>query len=152
MKPIFPLRKSLLVLALCLPVAAVQALAGVDDEGEISSGAGEDVRYNGVWNVRFEHGGTAVHDLRDWGGSWPEEGRSKMPAVCQGKKLPLTVQLTHPDLGLSFTVFASTVDPKCPNISYRFNPVDATAKTLKATARGNGPATMKLVRRQKPPK
>jgi hypothetical protein len=159
--PLFNLRKSLLLLALCLPIA-VFAQHDHDekdingDEGDREAPShGSDRKddapvFAGVWNIRFDHGGSAVLDLRDWDGFWTEKGRSKMPAVCQGKKLPLTVQLTHPDFGLSFTVFASTVDPKCPNISYRFNPVDATAKTLKATTRGNGPATMKLVRRQKP--
>jgi len=161
--PASHLRQSLLLLALCLPVAAL-AQHGTQDEdingdhGDREAPShGSDRKddapvFAGVWNVRFDHGGSAVLDLRDWDGFWTEKGRSVMPAACQGKKLPLTVQLTHPDLGVSFTVFASTVDPKCPNISYRFNPVDASAKTMKATARGNGPATMKLVRRQSKPK
>jgi len=144
MKPIFPLRKSLLVLALCLPVAAVQALAGVDDEGEISSGAGEDVRYNGVWNVRFDGGGSAVLVFSPQGESWLEKGRPGMPKVCQGKHLPMTIQ-GGTDKGVQFTVFASPIDKSCPDVTYIFRVVPgAKVQTLKARLEGGGAATMTL--------
>lgn len=144
MKSIFSLRKSLLLLALCLPVAAAQALAAGDDGGEISSGAGEDVRYNGVWNVHFDGGGSAVLIFSPQGESWVEKGRAVMPKVCQGKSLPLTIQ-GGTDNGVQFTVFGSPIDKSCPDITYVFRVVsDAKVQTLKARLQGGGVATMTL--------
>lgn len=143
MRTIFSLRKSLLLLALCLPMA-VPALAAGDDEGEISSGAGEDVRYNGVWNVHFDGGGSAVLIFSPQGESWVEKGRSVMPKVCQGKKLPLTIQ-GGTDKGVQFTVFGSTTDKSCPDVTYIFRVVaGAKEQTLKARLQGGGVATMTL--------
>jgi hypothetical protein len=143
MKSNFSLRKYLLLLALCLPVATL-ALAAGDDEGEISSGAGEDVRYNGVWNVHFDGGGSAVLIFTPQGESWTEKGRSVMPKVCQGKNLPLTIQ-GGTDKGLQITVFGSPIDKSCPDITYIFRVVsDAKVQTLKARLQGGGVATMTL--------
>ena len=144
MKLIFSLRKSLLVLALCLPVAAAHAAAAADDEGEISSGAGEDVRYDGVWNVHFDGGGSAVLIFSPQGESWMEKGRVVMPKVCHGKNLPLTIQ-GGTDKGVQFTVFGSPIDKSCPDITYIFRVIpDAKVRTLKARLRGGGVATMTL--------
>jgi hypothetical protein len=144
MNLIFSLRKSLLLLALCLPLAAAHALAAVGDEGEISSGAGEDVRYEGVWNVHFDGGGSAVLIFTPRGESWVEKGRAVMPRICQGKNLPLTIQ-GGTDKGVQLTVFGSPIDKSCPDITYIFRVVaDAKVQTLKARLQGGGVATMTL--------
>jgi hypothetical protein len=145
MKSTLSLRKSLLALALCLPVAAAQAQAADDAEREISSGAGEDVRYNGVWNVRFDGGGSAVLIFTPQGESWVEKGRAAMPKVCQGKRLPMTIQ-GGTDEGVQFTVFGSPIDKSCPDITYIFRVVtDAKVQTLRARLpHGGGMATMTL--------
>jgi hypothetical protein len=144
------LRRSLLILALCLPIAAIGQSGPHDDDDDDGGGSHRDddvVLFDGVWNVRFDGGGSAVLDLRDWDGFWTEKGRAVMPAVCQGKKLPLTVQGSTPDRGLSFTVFGTSVNLQCPDLSYRFKPVDA--RTMRATLKSGGTATMKLVRKRK---
>jgi|SRR6478609_9380655 len=142
------LRRSLLILALCLPIAALGQDLHDDDHDDSGSHSDDDqVLFAGVWNVRFEGGGSAVFDLRDWAGFWTEKGRAAMPAVCQGKKLPLTVQASTAEKGISFTVFATSVNPKCPDISYRFKPVDA--KTMQAKLKSGDTVTMNLVRKQK---
>jgi len=144
MKTTLLLRKSLRLAALCLPLAATSALAAADDLGEISSGAGEDVRYNGVWDVRFDGGGSAVLVFTPQGESWVEKGRAAMPKVCQGKRLPMTIQ-GGTDQGVQFTVFGSPVGKSCPDTIYIFRVVPgAKVQTLKARLQGGGVATMTL--------
>jgi hypothetical protein len=132
---VIPMRKILLSLALCGPAWTAHAQHFHTDDVPI---------YEGVWNVRFADQRAARLEVRDWNGTWRETGSTRaLPAVCRGKKFPITVQHSTPE-EFEFTVWGTAIDASCPETSYVFKPLDG--KTLEASIEPAGKATMKRVR------
>lgn len=127
------MRKILTPLLLCV-LASTAAAADLHDDAPI---------YEGVWNVRLAGQRNARFELRDWAGTWRETSK-ELPAVCRGRKMPVTVQHSTPE-ELEFTVWGGTVHKDCPDTGYVFKPRDT--KTLDADLATGGKATMTRMRR-----
>jgi len=81
-----------------------------------------DVPHDGNWlaTIQTADGSrqSARFVIRQFSGDWIGAG-GRNPAThsaCAGKKLPITVQASTAE-ALEFTVWASQVSPKCPNLT-----------------------------------
>ena len=88
-------------------------------------------QYNGKWKVIIQPGGgkprvTKLLLLTGFSGTWyngTTTDRTKA-TVCNGKEFPVTVE-DNDNAVLEFTVFGSSVSPKCPDIAVVVHPVNS---------------------------
>ena len=84
--------------------------------------------YDGTWSARLQGNDgkrrEATVIIAGYDGTWQD--RSGGPAVCGGKKMPITFQSSRRTV-VAFIVWGEKANPACPNLSVLVRPAGAKA-------------------------